>query len=781
MAPNPSRLRREIRKRLSIAGVVQGVGFRPFVWRRATRLGLSGWVENDSAGVTAEVQGPAECVQAFLDGLVDEAPALAIVHRVDVEDVPIAPNAARAFVILASESRAAPTVAVSPDIAPCAACLAELEDPGNRRYRHPFINCTGCGPRFTIITDLPYDRPLTTMRGFELCAACAAEYADPTDRRFHAQPNACGRCGPAAWFTAAGGGEIATERPVSGAVGERAIEATRRALRAGDVLAIKGLGGFHLACDATNETAVNRLRERKHRIDKPLAVMVADVEQARARAEIDEQERRLLESRERPIVLLRKRADGGGIAGAVAPGNDFLGLMLPYSPLHHLLCAGMPPLVMTSGNLSEEPIVHDNRDAAIRLAPLVDGFLMHDRPIQVPCDDSVVRCVAGMGLPIRRSRGFAPLPVRLDRRGPSVLAVGGELKATLCLAREDQAIMSQHIGDMGNIETLDALGRTAEHLMRLFRMTPEIVVADMHPGYLSTQWAMRFAAERKIPLVQVQHHEAHVAALMAEHGRMERPLIGVCFDGTGFGRDGTIWGGEVFAVEEGSFRRAAHLEPFPLPGGDASIRHPWRTALAALHAAGCDWSDRLAPVQAAGEAELRLLGQQLERKLNCVATSSMGRLFDAVAALAGVKQSITYEAEAAMNLEAVAGEHAGEDGLYAFTIGAGSPARIDWQGVVRQIAADAIAGVSAAAIAARFHRGVAKMIAEVCSRLRSEGAGSIAGLTGGVFQNPLLLRLAIDELHRAGFEVLCHERVPANDGGLALGQAVLSRTGFSLS
>jgi hydrogenase maturation protein HypF len=780
MAPNPPQLRRDIRKRLSIAGVVQGVGFRPFVWRRATRLGLSGWVENDSAGVTAEVQGPAEDVQAFLDGLAEEAPALAIVHRVDVEDVPVVPTAARAFVILASESRAAPTVAVSPDIATCGACRAELEDPGNRRYRYPFINCTDCGPRFTIIKDLPYDRPLTTMWEFGMCAACAAEYADPADRRFHAQPNACGRCGPAVWFTAAAGGEIATERPASGAVGEQAIEAAQRALRAGDVLAIKGLGGFHLVCDATNEAAVNRLRERKHRIAKPLALMVADVAQARAYAEIDEQERRLLEGHERPIVLLRKRADGGGIAAAVAPGNDFRGLMLPYSPLHHLLCAEMPPLVMTSGNLSEEPIVHDNREAAIRLAPLVDGFLMHDRPIHVPCDDSVVRCVAGMPLPIRRSRGFAPLPVQLERRGPSVLAVGGELKAAICLARDGQAIMSQHIGDMGNIETLDALARKAEHFMRLFRTTPEIVAADMHPGYLSTQWAMRFAAERKIPFVQVQHHEAHVAALMAEHGRMERPLIGVCFDGTGFGRDGTIWGGEIFAVQGGVFRRAAHLEPFPLPGGDASIRHPRRTALAVLHAAGCDWTDQLAPVHAAGEAERRLLGQQLDRNLNCVETSSMGRLFDAVAALAGVKQSITYEAEAAMNLEALAGEAAGEGALYAFAIRAGSPARIGWQGVVRKIAADAVAGISAAVIAARFHRGVAKMIAEACMGLRSEGAGSIVGLTGGVFQNALLLRLAIDELHLMGFEVLCHERVPANDGGLALGQAVLSRVGFSL-
>ncbi|MFM8705750.1 MAG: carbamoyltransferase HypF, partial [Planctomycetia bacterium] len=555
--------------------------------------------------------------------------------------------------------------------------------------------------------------------------------------------------------------------------------AAQRALRAGDVLAVKGLGGFHLVCDATNDAAVTRLRERKHRVGKPLAVMVASIERACECAVIDEQERRLLAGRERPIVRGRKRAGGCGLAAAVAPGNDFLGLMLPYSPLHHLLCAGMPPLVMTSGNLSEEPIVHDNDVAAERLKPLVDGFLMHDRPIEVPCDDSVVRCVAGITLPIRRSRGYAPMPVRLAHGGRSVLAVGGELKATLCLAHDDQAIMSQHIGDMGNLETLDALARTAEHLMRLYHMAPEIIAADMHPGYLSTQWAARCAAERGIPLVQVQHHEAHVASLMAEHGRTDEPLIGVCFDGTGFGRDGTIWGGEIFAVQGGVFRRAAYLEPFSLPGGDASVRHPWRTALAMMHAAGCDWNESLAPTRAAGDAELRLLHQQLERNLNCVATSSMGRLFDGVAALAGVKQSITYEAEAAMNLEALAGA-AEESGAYRFAVGGGAPVRIGWQGVVRQIAADAVAGVSAQAIAARFHRGVAETIAEACGRLRAEGAGNAVGLTGGVFQNAVLVRQAIDALHRAGFEVLCHERVPANDGGLALGQAVLGRVGFSL-
>jgi hydrogenase maturation protein HypF len=508
--------------------------------------------------------------------------------------------------------------------------------------------------------------------------------------------------------------------------------------------------------------------------------MVRDLDVALAIVELDDSARDLLSSAARPIVLAR--ALDSDLQRSAAPGNINVGVMLPYAPLHHLLFdAGAPDtLVMTSGNLSDEPICISAVEAEERLCSLADAFAHHDRRIHVACDDSVVRAMPGGPQPVRRSRGYAPLPIRLPVSTSPVVAVGGELKTTACVARGDHAWMSQHIGDMGNLETLDALARTAEHFMRLFRTTPEIVAADMHPGYLSTQWAKRFAADRKIPLVQVQHHEAHVASLMAEHGRMEKPLVGVCFDGTGFGRDGTIWGGEIFDVQRGVFRRAAHLDPFPLPGGDVSIRHPWRTALAMLHAAGCDWSERLAAVQAAGEAERQLLRQQLDKNLNCVATSSMGRLFDAAAALAGVRQSITYEAEAAMNLEALAGEAAREDRCYAFTIRAGAPARIGWQGVVREIAADAIAGVSAQAIAARFHRGVAKMIAEACTRLRAEGAGNVAGLTGGVFQNALLVRQAIEELHRAGFEVLCHERVPANDGGLALGQAVLGRVGFSL-
>jgi hydrogenase maturation protein HypF len=776
-SPEP---RRHVRQRLSITGLVQGVGFRPYVWRRATRLGLAGWVENDAEGVTAEVQGPAARVQAFLEGLAVEAPPLARVRDVVCRDVPVVANEVFGFRILESAVAMRPTSAVPPDIATCAACLADVLDVHGRRHRYPFTNCTDCGPRFTIITGLPYDRPRTTMRGFTMCAACAAEYANPADRRFHAQPNACPNCGPAVWFsTAADPGGIASERPAATCSGDAAIERARASLLGGAVLAVKGLGGFHLVCDATSDTTVRRLRERKGRDGKPLAVLVSDLAEARARAEVDDQEARLLEGRERPIVLLRKRADGGGIAASVAPGNGFLGVMLPCLPLQHLLCAGMPPLVATSGNLAEEPIVRDNRAAAARLGPFVDGFLMHDRPIHVPCDDSVVRCVAGAALPIRRSRGHAPLPVRLAQPVGPVLAVGGELKAAICVARGGEAVMSQHIGDVGNLETLQALDHIADQFLRLFEVEPEVVACDRHPGYLSAGWARRFAERRGIPCVSVQHHEAHVASLVAEHGILEEPLIGVCFDGTGFGDDGTIQGGEFFVVRDLIFSRAAHLAPFPLPGGDASIRHPWRTALAMLHAAGLGWDGRLAPVQAAAAEGRRILAQQLDRGVNCVASTSMGRLFDAVAALAAVRQSISYEAEAALNLEALAAQATNPLEGYPLPLLAGATLQVDWRPLVEMVSRDAVAGCDAAGIAARFHRGVAAMITAVCSRLRETTGIGRVGLTGGVFQNALLVRLAVDALHAAGFDVLLHATVPPNDGGLALGQAVLATVGHA--
>jgi hydrogenase maturation protein HypF len=732
-------------------------------------------VENESGGVIAEVQGANDTVAAFIAGLAAAAPPLAVVQHVAAEDrSPAAPEST--FEIRRNAAQPGRSTPVPADIATCDACLAEVADPADRRRGYPFTNCTDCGPRYTIITDLPYDRAATTMRPFEMCAACAAEYHDPASRRFHAQPNACPACGPTVWLCRSNA--VALERTAAHPVGDAAIEAARDLLLAGGILAVKGVGGFHLACDATNPAAVARLRDRKQRVGKPLAVMVADVAAAWAIAEIGADEVVLLEGRERPIVLLRPRSVRGSdaLARAVSPGNDFIGVLLPYAPLHELLCREMPPLVMTSGNLSEEPIVHDNATAARVLAPLADALLLHDRDIHLACDDSVVRRMAGGVVPIRRSRGYAPLPIPLGEPVPSVLAVGGELKAAVCVTRDDHAFMSQHIGDMANLETLDALAHTADHLLRLFRVEPAAVVADLHPGYLSTEWARRFAAERGIQLVQVQHHEAHVAALRAE-ARIDEalPFIGVCFDGTGYGSEqpACIWGGEFFCDAAGGMQRAAHLEPFPLPGGDASIRQPWRVALAVLHAAGVPWDERLPPVAAARGIDI--LRRQLERQINCVATTSMGRLFDAVASLVGAKHEISYEAEAALNLESLAarGDTAAR---YAFGVVDGAfPLRIDWRPVIVAIAADVLAGVSPAKIAAGFHAAVAAMIVEVCGRLRQVGAGDMAGLTGGVFQNAVLTEGAAAGLTAAGFRVVLHRLVPPNDGGLALGQAVLGR------
>ncbi|MFM8734849.1 MAG: carbamoyltransferase HypF [Pirellulales bacterium] len=775
-----------IRRRVTISGVVQGVGFRPFVWRRATRLGLSGWVENDAAGVVLEVQGPSAAVAAFLENLDEAAPPLAAVGRIDVHAAPVRHEQSAVFAILASVASGRRSAHVPPDIAPCPACLAELADPGDRRHRYPFVNCTDCGPRFTIIEGLPYDRTATTMARFAMCPRCAAEYADPADRRFHAEPTACPACGPVAWFADASDTPVPTERRQARCSGEAAIAAARDLLGRGAILAIKGVGGFHLACDATNATAVGVLRTRKHRAGKPFAVLVHDTATARRLAVVDEQERRLLEGRDRPVVLLRQpsheTASDQHLAEAVAPGLDVVGIMLPSSPLHHLICEGMPPLVMTSGNLAEEPIATDNDDAVRRLTPLVDGFLFHDRPIHVACDDSVVRCVAGALLPIRRSRGHAPAPVRLASSGPSVLAVGGELKAALCVARGDMAFLSQHVGDVGNVETLQALDDTAHHLLRLFDTTPAAVVADLHPAYLSADWAARFAATLGIPCLRVQHHEAHVAALLAEHGfdlaAAPTGFIGCCFDGTGFGPDGTIRGGEFLVIDAGRFTRAAHLRPFPLPGGDAAIRHPWRSALAILHAAGMEWHRDLAPVAARDTEEAVVIRRQLERGIACIPTTSMGRLFDAAAAMLGVTESVTYEAEAAMKLEAAAATAERAFAIAAYAISAAAahgPLVIDWHGPIAAVVDAARRGTDVPGAAAGFHASTAAMIVDTCRMLRDRGAGSRVGLTGGVFQNALLLEQTLDGLHAAGFEALTHHAVPPNDGGLALGQAVLAR------
>ncbi|MFM7244920.1 MAG: carbamoyltransferase HypF [Planctomycetaceae bacterium] len=768
------------RRRVRITGIVQGVGYRPFVWRLATRLGLGGHVENGPAGVTAEIEGSAEAVAAFLARLATEAPPLAAVDRVAVEMLP-PPVAAPTgpFLILDSDRAGGSRPAlVPPDVAPCDACLREMTDQTDRRFGHPFISCTDCGPRYTIIESLPYDRGATTMRTFAMCSACAAEYHDPASRRFHSQTIACPCCGPSVWF-ATTGGAVPEQAGTATILAWAAIDAARDAIRSGGIVAVKGVGGFHLACDATNAAAVQRLRDRKRRGRKPLAVMVADIEAARAIAEFGEQERRLLERAERPIVLVRRRLGEPTVAGAVAPGSEILGVMLPSSPLHHMLCAGLPPLAMTSGNLSEEPIAIGTGEAIRRLTVLVDAFLMHDRDIHVACDDSVVRCVVGVPQPVRRSRGHCPLPIRLADDGPPVLAVGGELKAALCVTRGTEAVMSQHVGDVENLETLEALDRTATRLIDLLAVSPAAVVADLHPGHLSTRWAREFAAARGLPLVRVQHHEAHVAALLTEHGialSAADGTIGVCFDGTGYGRDGTIQGGEMLVSREGVLVRAAHLVPFLLPGGDAAIRHPWRTALAVLQTAGIEPRSDLPCIAAAPPPERAVVVHQLAGGFGCVTTTSMGRLFDAIASLLGLRHSIAYEAEAAIDLESAAAA-AGSRRHYAgqaVKTADGSVA-LDWRPIVRGVVADVAAAVPAALIALGFHVAIAQLTVAACRLLRERGSFGTVGLTGGVFQNAILAERTALLLRDEGFDVLVHRTVPANDGGLALGQAAIAR------
>jgi hydrogenase maturation protein HypF len=792
------------RLRLRISGVVQGVGFRPFVHRLAGEFGLAGHVGNDAAGVFVEVEGPAAAVDAFTVRVSQDAPPLARVHDVQVTAMrPVAEAVgAVTFQIVASPVGGPIATLVPPDIAICDACRTELFDPGDRRYRHPFATCTNCGPRYTIVTSLPYDRPATTMAGFAMCDACDREYHDPADRRFHAQPIACPDCGPTLRYesvTSALGvhtsiarlrGGAAQSGPVMGT--EPALAAAQRRLAEGGTVAVKGIGGFHLACDATSPAAVALLRRRKQRPDKPFAVMVADVEVARAVAVCSDRELAALTSPQRPVVLVRRRTATGTspptdaltVADEVAPGNPWLGVMLPSSPLHELLLAPRADgtrhvpsvLVMTSGNLSGEPICFEDGDARVRLSPLVDGFLAHDRPIHVPCDDGVVREIDGEVVPVRRSRGDAPLPLHLPSHAPPMLAVGAELKNTVGVASGHQAWLSQHIGDLGVVETLQAFERTTEQLTTFFHIDPEHVAVDPHPSYATHAWARRHHRERLRP---VQHHHAHAAALLAEHGvGPDEVALVVAFDGTGYGTDHTVWGGEVLLASQAAATRAAHLATVPLPGGDSAVTNPARMALAQLWAAQIDWDEALPCVAALTKGERDLLRRQLERDVACVPTSSAGRLFDAVSALLGVRQRITYEGQAAIELEWLADawsqagnadEHAPR---YRVPIRPGhTPALVlDPAPLLRAVVADTLAGVDRTAIAAGFHLAVAAVIAEVADHVAAAGGPRTVGLTGGVFQNAWLTTRTRTRLEQRGHTVLTHRLVPANDGGLAFGQ-----------
>ncbi len=765
--------RARVRRRFRIAGVVQGVGFRPFVYVTATALSLSGEVANDAAGVVVEVEGDATAVEAFAVALRHDAPPLAQVERVLASELP--PRGGTGFVIAETRRAVTGRTLAGPDVATCDDCLRELADPADRRFRHPFISCTNCGPRFSVITALPYDRGTTTMAGFALCDDCAREYADPTDRRFHAQTIACHVCGPRLELVRPG------QVPLRD---EDALAATRSMLAAGGIVAVKGLGGYHLVCDAGDEAAVGELRHRKRRGDKPFAIMARDLATASALTRLGPGEHELLTSPRRPIVLLERRTDGATVAAAVAPRKPHLGVMLPYTPMHTLLLGlpddadGPATLVMTSGNLGGEPIAYRDDDALERLAPLVDGWLWHDRPIAVPCDDSVARVVDGTELPLRRSRGYAPLPVALRSPVQPTLAVGADLKNTCCLGEDRYAWVSQHVGDMDDLATLDAFTGTESHLELLTGVRPQRLAADAHPGYRSGAWARNAAAGR--PLRPVQHHHAHVASVLAEHGRdAGEPVIGVAFDGTGYGTDGAIWGGEVLLTEATGFRRYAHLAYVPLPGGDAAVDRPYRMALAHLHAAGVDWDADLPPVRACRDGEPRVLLHQLRTGFGCVPTSSMGRLFDAVASIADVRQVADYEAEAAIELEGLGYDlPAGED-RYAFELRAADTADVvaDAAPLVRGVVADVRAGASQKLVAARFHAAVCDLVAVLAGRARDErGLGTVV-LGGGVFQNALLLSAARRRLIADGFTVLVPHRLPPNDGGIALGQLLVATSG----
>jgi hydrogenase maturation protein HypF len=760
-----------VRRHIEVRGLVQGVGFRPFVHRMAAGLGLAGWVGNDAGGVALEVEGPSGLVERFERSLLDSPPPLARIDGLAASWRPATGGAG--FLIVASgSSGSSATTLVAPDVAVCDDCVRELFDPADRRYRYPFITCTNCGPRFTITVRLPYDRANTTMAGFPLCAACRAQYSDPADRRFHAQPLACAACGPRLSFLP------------GGSVGDGALADAQHVLASSGIVAVKGLGGYHLACDPRSSEAVARLRERKRRPDKPFALMVRSLEVARRFAVVSPEEAAVLASPARPIVLLSMSASSSsssdGLSPLVAPDNPLLGVMLPYTPLHHLLLEGpdaLDALVMTSGNLSDEPLAYDDADAARRLAGIADAWLTHDRPIHVPCDDSVVRVVDGTVLPLRRSRGWAPLPVRLPPGvrvadgEPPLMAVGGELKTTFCLAAGDRAWMSQHIGDMGSVETLAALERSADQLGSVHGVAPGRWVADLHPGYQTHEWAVARSAPSSPVLVQ--HHHAHVAALMAEHGvPAGTRVVGVAFDGTGYGWDGAIWGGEVLLAGYSSASRLAHLAYVPLPGGDATIRRPYRAALAHLWAAGIAWTDDLPPVRAAAPGELDVLRRQLERDVACVPTSSMGRLFDAVASLLGLPQHATYEAHPALRLEALATASRGSSPAYELEVGDGRfSATPVVAGIVDDLRSDRW---SPGEIAAGFHLAVARVVARVAGDAAERAGIERVGLTGGVFQNVLLLRLARAELAARGCEVLVHHVVPPNDGGLALGQIAVA-------
>jgi hydrogenase maturation protein HypF len=771
-----------IRLRISVRGVVQGVGFRPFVYNLAQSLGLTGFILNSSSGVTIEIEGPDRALQQFLQTLRTSPPPLAQIAEVMTEEVSLQNTSG--FTICASKEEEAAFSLISPDVATCDDCWHDFGDPGNRRYGYAFTNCTNCGPRYTIIQDIPYDRPRTTMAPFRMCDLCQAEYDDPRDRRFHAQPNACAACGPSLVLVKSRQHDRGSILPAaSDFAGTQnsslaTLQQVRDRLHAGEIVAVKGLGGFLLACDAQNNAAVRLLRERKRRSDKPFALMARDIDAVETFCLLTEADRAALRSPRRPIVILERRP-GANLSRAIAPGNDSIGVMLPYTPLHYLLFSGssqqpsqFPALVMTSGNLSEEPIVTNNEEAWQQLEPIADWFLFHNRDIYMRADDSVVRTFQGCERVLRRSRGHVPQPVDLGIPLHELLACGAELKHTFCLTKDHYAILSQHIGDLENYETLQFFQETLANLKKLFRAEPRAVAYDLHPNYRSTRFALSLPIERKIG---VQHHHAHIASCMAEN-HLQGKVIGVAFDGTGYGTDGKIWGGEFLVADLAGFERRAHLRYVPLPGGDAAVRQPWRMALSYLQDAfpGEPLPAALKFLHDIPEKQIALVDAMLARRIHSIETSSGGRLFDAVAALVGLGSQITFEGQAAIALESAASP--GVDDLYAFHIGESGPLQLDVRPMVRDIVRDLALGKPADYISACFHNTVSAAMVEICRRIRQQERLARVCLSGGVFQNMYLLKRTVKDLDKDGFQVFLHATVPPNDGGISLGQAAVANT-----
>ena len=773
---------------ISVRGIVQGVGFRPFVYGLAVKHNLKGWVYNTSEDVKIDVEGKAEAIQQFEQELRTQAPPLAHIENVAVEYHRAVGY--KNFEIRKSKAQRGKYQLVSPDVATCQACLNEVTDSQDRRYRYPFTNCTNCGPRFTIIEGMPYDRPKTTMRYFQMCPQCQAEYDNPLDRRFHAQPNACPKCGPQVQLVDNRGNVVNESNPIA---------AASQLLREGKILAIKGLGGFLLACDATNASAVIALRARKNRPSKPFAIMVATVDEAKKHCYVLPEEEKLLASPQSPIVLMTWK-EGSSVSREVAPNLWFLGIMLPYTPLHHILLRDIGlPLVMTSGNLSEEPIAKDNDEALRRLSGIADYFLVHNRDIYSRYDDSVAMVERGTSQLLRRARSYAPYPIPLPFKSRQVLGCGAEDKNTFCLTKDNYAFVSQHIGDMENVETLEHFDNTVSLYKRLFHIEPEIIAHDLHPDYLTTKYAQDLGVAG-MKLVPVQHHHAHIASCLADNG-LEGPVIGVTFDGTGMGADGKIWGGEFLVADYSSFRRAGHLEYLPLPGGDSAIKRPYRTGIGyiltllgedALNAVIATLNQvkgkqsQPASIGRVTEVEIEVIKRQIERKINSPVTSSMGRLFDAISALLGIRGEIDYEGQAAVELEmaaysgviatSVRGEAiASAQESYPYRVVEDKGIRIvRLKDLLSAAIQDLQHGVSRGRISVKFHNTVARMINDMCGLIADETGITQVALSGGVFQNRLLLRNAVSLLEGSGLQVLTHRQVPCNDGDVSLGQAVIA-------